>query len=708
MSAAPKIELHNPRDQPSPQQIVTCPVWFPKGAQRDRIQVKGGTRDQPHSPLTQCNIAARHEDGSIATALLAWQQAPIPPNQTITLELEQQGALPETLLLLPEGHNARSFPSSLASALYIQIDDDLYSATCDPAWGALVAANRYVHYQLGGTGDYFGHLVGDFYRHGLRLENPALGPHPTLRAEFWWRFFHQEGWRFDISLFNGEPGNDVLTKPQDLHIEALGIIVDNKLKNVRRDLAFIDRQRIAIRAWVGMSPPTVIARQDRASLKAAGLLPPGFPAERPYISTDEANKEAVPYMSYSPGYAEIGEELDPGPIFPGMQAAADRPDIGALTKWEMLAIQSQSAYAHAICRVADVNGAGCFPVYIRDEDGQLGLEIDDPKRTKAIWANRKNTSSFKPDTAHLPNLGHYSVLFEFDHLAIDTLQAYACYSIALRHADTRRLYGLTQRQHAWAMRTVALAARMLPSRSPRRGYCRAVINENIVEDLHDERLTPGPGIGALGNPKHKVDGRRTMPFAAHISAWQMSWDAGVYAWLIALDVLSAFNISAADNVFDRFQRFFNGALDAKGETFDAPSGKTISWDEPEQILTYSLPTQLFVPIVEGSSIIPTDTWMIPSWPEVLYRIWCAKSHEFGNTPPPLPIDLAGNLPPGHPDLWLPKGEPPEPIKSSWVVYGMDFLAAVIEEVSGDSRWADKIREHAPKQSVHPGLLYCTK
>lgn len=280
--------------------------------------------------------------------------------------------------------------------------------------------------------------------------------------------------------------------------------------------------------WRWQSAPRPIVG-DVKSLIAKGALPPYAP------SKDVGSPALAPYTLM--GLAGVTAY---------MGTTGERPDIGLLTEPQAHYACTGSRAALAIVR-AQAEAASTLPWHIRDK--KTGAPIDLDAFPKMSWYPDRLTGALQVplantgisiDSAHQPALAYLPYLLTGDPYHLEDLQFAANFNRGTLPPEYRLSIPQT-RAFAWSMRTLAQAATVTPSTTPRwilpRSYwqkdlarTRAWFDTNYIKSRDPVRAV----FQATDNPStNRADGAAA-PEGTWISPWQEEFLVGVFGWMVMM------------------------------------------------------------------------------------------------------------------------------------------------------------------------------
>jgi hypothetical protein len=658
-----RFEVRDVSGEGARQWPVTLSAVLPVGLFHDD-DVCVVARDAPGGPAVvpaQLDVLSRHDDGSILHALVT-VRVDLAPHATSELFLVPSPSPP---LAGPLDGGERSKAPPVLVEL-VRDDGAHFTALIDPpAVDARPAT----------TGPVFGPLAQEVER-VARLAGPEGElDHVEVRAR-WRRLAGVAATRVEVVVENGVAPLPAGARPDDVEFQRLAIFAgDTPLCDLPSGIVH-DRTRFAVRRFVGAAP-RIEAREDLATLVRLGCLPP-LDVRQPIgdgVAGDLAKRivDSKENGDVRPSEWPIGVPLDPGPITRYMPATGDRGDIGPIPTWATIALQSCSVYAEDVLLAADQNGAASFPVHVRDERGAMGIEFAAAAPMEKRATGRK--CPCVPDRQHLPLLGYVTFLLTGERFAEEELAAYASYCFydwphdgEYRHPGTR--------DFAWSLRTTMLAAKFLPDANPRKKYLRERMEANLK--LLRERVTKSDSpLHTWGAGSFECSGRKSWPCATQWSPWQAAWvDASLW-WTARVH-----GNGDARALFEWQSQYFTRAYSSVGQSWSAPDGTLVTWQNGHHALAYSFPAASYTPTFakgewreQRDSVCPID-----SFAEALWWLRVNLDHEFApDKPPALPAGPDGTATLAAAS-WRPNAgySPPPPPANSWVAYAMHWLAVVLE------------------------------
>jgi hypothetical protein len=183
--------------------------------------------------------------------------------------------------------------------------------------------------------------------------------------------------------------------------------------------------------------------------------------------------------------------MDLAGITPYMPQTGNRYDIGIVTEWQADYLCTCSA-ASLTSTLAQLEGSGTLPWHYRDET--TGAPLDTAVYLRASSFNQWESDPYIPwsvgntgielDTSHEPDLAFVPFILTGDPYAIEEMQFAVTYNVIKQNPAYRNSYNMTGalRAHAWALRTMANAARCTPDNVPKwllpRAYFRTLLDGN--------------------------------------------------------------------------------------------------------------------------------------------------------------------------------------------------------------------------------------
>jgi hypothetical protein len=289
----------------------------------------------------------------------------------------------------------------------------------------------------------------------------------------------------------------------------------------------------ALSHWLG-ADPGVVVRHDQAYLQATKLVPS-------YRAVVAANAEVVARLpsTFTP--------LQVGSFTATMGVAGYQPSIGLLPEWDVLYLTSSS---NAPWAALQRNGysAGRWGIHYRDEKTQRPMRFSDFPN---ISRNASTTGDFIPaesgtaapywDIPHHPSVGYlaYLVTGRFFHMEEVLFAATRNY---LHQVNSLRQYSAgiflsqsgasTTRGAAWAIRTLAQAATVVPDDDPLRADFLASLEANV--NYNHARYVAQPNnpfgfIETYGDNSPNGDGRWTT------AGWQQDFYTAAFGYMLAMN-----------------------------------------------------------------------------------------------------------------------------------------------------------------------------
>jgi RTX calcium-binding nonapeptide repeat (4 copies) len=296
------------------------------------------------------------------------------------------------------------------------------------------------------------------------------------------------------------------------------------------DLAHHQQANWHEEVWSGGAPAARVIR-DVDYLIASGALPA--------YDTDLGIEAAEVSNSYKKLLASDTGPLGKGTIYPSMNVAGGRDDIGPLPGWAVRYLQSQDARAEAIL-FANADAAGSIPWHYRDEKTGEAVSIDDhptmwldsrqgmyAKGGDLLPTAHQNVAGWRIDTAHQPAVTYLPYLLTGSHYYLENLQAQAAYDLGWVNPTNRQgsdgiLDQGPTRATAWSLRTLSDAAWITPDGDLQKGYFAEKLANNYDYFL-----------GKAGSQTGEVRGYWGPNAEGHTATWQNDYLGQVLAWQAA-------------------------------------------------------------------------------------------------------------------------------------------------------------------------------
>jgi hypothetical protein len=656
---------------------VTASLIFAAGEFRD-VSILNGTTKIPR----QLDIRSRHADGSINHALCSF------PFLT-----SGQKDKTHTLVVSPEvGQNLHGMPIP-----NIDLDSLAVKLTLRDSGGKTWIAQ--VPKELGWdivrvaitTTALSPAILGPYAReieYPLELRSLAE-KHPNLYIIARWRLYQNGPARVELVVENSS-----YPKMADIEVASLSVEIGEANRNIDvPDGIFYAGQRFRLTQWLG-SEPSIIVRQDPGYLRKIGVIPT-LNIEQP-LSEDEVRKTLSGYLEFINVWGQDGTPLVSTPILRKMGTTGDRDDIGPFPEWGRCAINSLEPTAQALLLAADTNGAGSFPVHLRDSNRNMGLTRDKQITHAKGGAKCPN----EPDRAHHPCLAYISYLLTGDRYYEEELCAWASYctrdwpwGVELRYPGGR--------DSAWSLRTITYAARSLPDQNPLKSYFLHTVQENLKIWTNDYIVqgTQWP-LHTWKDGEWHQSGRPNWPCAKYFSPWQFAWHVwslyNTWKVLASEDARKLFVWSC-----HYFQEAYVRQIDAE---FIASNGEVIRWN-PLYTDQYSLPISVYTPMIDSKgkwSEAPNSVRMISNLAESLWYLHVNESNKWtAGQYPAFPAEGP------EPQNWLPKPADYREPQSTFEEYAMGPLAPamVIAGIPDAERIWAFIKPFVEDKNPIPGLRY---
>lgn len=506
------------------------------------------------------------------------------------------------------------------------------------------------------------HIMGPLVREiEYPIELRSLNErHPNLYVIARWRL-HQKGpARIEVVV-----ENSAYPKMADVKVSALSVKMAGRDFNITvPDGTFYAGQRFRVTHWVGDNPDLII-RQDPKYLRKIGIIPL-LNLEAP-LSTDEVRKTNSGYLDYINLWAPNGLPFTSTPILRKMGTTGDRDDIGAFPEWGMVAVNSLEKGAQDLLFIADTNGAGAFPVHLRDpKTKNMGLTRDN----QITHAKGGTKCPNDPDRAHQPCLAYISYILTGERYFEEELCAWASYNTR-EWPWTVELKYPGGRDSAWSLRSVVHAARILPDKNPLKPYFANTVRENL-RIWKDRYIINGQQylLHTWKEGEWSESGRPNWPCAKHISPWQFAF----HTW----SLYNCWRVLGLSEAFDllKWSAFYfqQGYVHQLGAEFTSRDGQVIKWD-PLYTDQYSFPASVYTPAINEKgkwTEVQGSTRMLSNLAECLWYLHVNESNAWTSGQMPA-FPPAG----AQPENWLPKPPTYRESQSTFEEYAMGELAPAL-------------------------------
>ncbi len=225
-----------------------------------------------------------------------------------------------------------------------------------------------------------------------------------------------------------------------------------------------------------------------------------------------------------------------------MPSTGGRPDIGPLPQWTVAYLLDQR-YSQYKMMMAVADGAGSWPIHIRDDNTDLPISIQDhptakydnvPSRANVIVPCSSDLpcrKPYKPDSAHQPSLVFVPYLISGDYYYLEELQFWATFNAVGKTAGPRggdrgMFEGDSQtREQGWSFRTLAQAAFITPDENSLKEYFLHMLKSNIDEytDIYAADPSRSNSFGVI-TPRNFPN---ISPWMQDYLAWSVGYAQGM-------------------------------------------------------------------------------------------------------------------------------------------------------------------------------------
>lgn len=614
---------------------------------------------------SQTNILARHDDGSIRHALVTFLMdttGQVDTIHTITLDPNQK-------------RDAKSFPlpdmdfrDLAAKVEVVDSNDNVWLVDIPPSLGWPLV-------RTAGLRDAFSPRLKGNIGEEVEWRQPLKGiggDHPQLSAVFRWRLYNKaKGARIEVVVENSEYPN-----MDDVNTKSISVWMGGQQRLHIQNQLFYAGQRMREIGWVGDRVPRLLVQQDATYLRELGAIPL-IDTTQPLNSADVRNVLSgwLQNGKLDPAYPD-GKHFTPCQITQRMANTGDRADIGPFPLWGLVTANSLDETAHLGQRSADGNGAGAFPVHLRNSNGEMGLG----RHTHITKAYGGQSNPNKPDRAHQPCLGYISYLLTGERYYEEELAAWATYctrewpwNVSLRYPGTR--------DSAWSLRAVTHAAWILPDNHEFKQYMIDTIEANLANWKVGFMDTVKYPLHTWNTGGWSGSGRANWTCAGRFSPWQLAW----HVWSL-YNTWKLLGYQDAQELFEFSCFYFQECYSRQiGATYTAVDGSVITWD-PRFADQYSFAVSKHEPeIANGDWRVKSGSKVqLTNLAECLWYIHVNESWNWsGNNYPPFPAKGPA------PENWLPNPPSYRKPHSTFEEYAMSDLAPAMQHAGiaeGDKVW----------------------
>lgn len=437
-------------------------------------------------------------------------------------------------------------------------------------------------------------------------------------------------------------------------------------------------ERIPFEGWAGAAPPRYDVVLDGPLLEQLMIAPPinwdgGCDEAAGIALFNQLAKQKDSAGNPSRGPAPATHLADPiptssFPVYMNGGDTGDRADIGVLPLWSIGYLNGGSSAACALQRWADTYGSCAFPIHWRDPaEDAIGVRHNHVVWKAVATPDVGVKSGEKPDVAHHALVGALTYLATGNELALEELRSWALLAARLAYPNDGTLQNPGDRREAWALRTIALAARFSPDWDPFRAYFASALTRTAAE-----WAAALPSIKAecpLGNMHPGTwhpGGRNSSPFSRIGSLWQQAW--------FMFEALAADELMGGPlfrPLVEHGWTWWLGFLD-NGSTWTSPAGGGTARFSHDLLVDYSTPVGVYTPRLVTDPKTGKQSWdetpgtwrPISDLGELAYH---ARIYADRGKPALLPADLPADP---RPEQQVPASGTWTPVKSSsWFEYG---------------------------------------
>ncbi|MBX7144160.1 MAG: hypothetical protein K1X79_06895 [Oligoflexia bacterium] len=375
-----------------------------------------------------------------------------------------------------------------------------------------------------------------------------------------------------------------------------------------------------------------------------GLFPPLFYETR--ITESEASKWVTNLLKGS-NYGDIsatehlGIPFDNGVLYDAMGGTGERQDIGPFTKVAALLLNGSGATG-ILAANSELNSLGVFDIHYRDSSGELGVKHSDPWFSSAEMKSDHTYGT--PNTAHMPNAATASYMMFGDKPFLEELVVRATYDLEQRYQQDFKY----DRECAWGVRDVQLAAALMPDYHPLKDYMLTWVANTQSDLTNPANYMSSSPIGNLQEGTPFPSGRKYWPIATIESQWQAIWAVLTIArgeQLHNFEGLSVFR-----HHWKRYLEYFTKIVTWSGPYGVVENNCIDNFTCP--IMDYSVPTMLYTGIPDGKggwAETKGSRVEIANIAEAIYRKRVSTDFEFDPGKAPTQCPQGGCAP----DNWFP-------------------------------------------------------
>jgi hypothetical protein len=456
--------------------LTTARVISSSGSAQSNVPVTFGQVFKPGDVLANATVGGRiggtdialqvdkkatHRDGSLRHAVITAVIPSLAANGTQTLTLNNTGSAPGGGAIALSSLLATSFDTGVS----LNIGGTVYSASARELLSSGTPATWLT-----------GPLATEWLVSGpVRSGSTA---HPHLQARFYVRAYQGLGAvRVEVVVENNwarETGPRNYTYNASIDVAGRGaVFTENNVEHYRQSRW----RRIA---WWGTTPAVDVAH-DGNYLAATRAVPNYDP--RITMSTFQLDTFVSEFNANS-GLMGIGN------LQPYMPSPGGRNAIGPLPAWAAAYIISDDLRSKRVV-VGYGQQGGAWPMHYRDKPTDLPLSIDTYPNATVIGDTNffpacggTCTSPYTPEASHHPSIAYLPYLITGDYYLMEELAFWSnwvlFYGPADRHGGAQGLVVWDQvRGQAWALRTLAQGAYLLPDAYPMKAYFNQKLLNNI-------------------------------------------------------------------------------------------------------------------------------------------------------------------------------------------------------------------------------------
>lgn len=437
-------------------------------------------------------------------------------------------------------------------------------------------------------------------------------------------------------------------------------------------------ERVLFEGWTGSNQPAYDVVLDGALLEELMIAPPidwngGCDEAAGIALFGQLAKQKNSDGSPSRGPAPPNHIADPVPtssfpIYMNGGDTGDRADIGVLPLWSIAYLNGGSIAACNLQRWADTHGSCAFPIHWRDPlVDEIGV-----RHGHVVWKASATPdvgikSGEKADVAHHALVGALTYLATGNQVALEELRSWALLAARLAYPNDGTLQNPGDRREAWALRTIAIAARFLPDWDATKPYLQSTLTRTAAEwEAALPRIKVECPLGNMHPGTWHPGGRDSSPCSFIGSMWQQAW--------FLFEALAADELMGAPlfrPLVDHGWKWWLGFLDT-GTTWDSPAGGGQARFSVDLLVDYSTPVGVYQPRLVLDPKTGRQVWdetpgslrPIDHLGELAYQARIYIDH---GQPALGPADMP---PDPRPEFWTPISGTWTPVKSSaWFEYG---------------------------------------